>query len=182
MRTDIHTRIGSLTKTFTITALLMLIDQGRLRRDDPIAKLIPGVPSGAQIPLHKPVQSPPGTQFHYCNTNTVLLGLAVEQVSGQRLADYVDRNILAPVGLTHTSIPTTPTIPDPHPQGYTVTDGVGAFDSGGCIGHSGVTPGLPDNRRGLPGGTDHAGDPRRHRGSHTRPAPRSPGPHRDHHA
>ena len=252
MRTDMYIRIGSLTKTFTITALLMLIDQGRLSLDDPIAKFIPGVPSGAQIPLRylaqmqsglvtyddvpefetafladphrvftpqqlldyaldKPLQFPPGTQFDYCNTNTVLLGLVVEQVSGQRLADYVDRNILAPVGLTHTIIPATPTIPDPHPEGYTVMDGVdrittywnpswawsngnmistlddmrvwaqalssgrlistemrqerfrsalpmsptarygvGAFDSGGWIGHSGVTPGFQTVVAGLP--------------------------------
>ena len=73
--------------------------------------------------LDKPLQFPPGTRFDYCNTNTVLLGLVVEKLSGQSLADYVSEHILVPLKLTHTSTPTTSAFPDPHPQGYTVVDG-----------------------------------------------------------
>jgi D-alanyl-D-alanine carboxypeptidase len=51
MQTDSYSRIGSLTKTFTITALLQLVDQKKLGLDDPIAKYIPGVPSGDVITL-----------------------------------------------------------------------------------------------------------------------------------
>jgi len=164
MQTDFHVRIGSLTKTFTVTALLQLVDQGKLRLDDAIAKYVPGVPSGDIITLRllaqmqsglvtydavaafvdaftadpqrsftpaqllsyaldKPLQFPPGTRFDYCNTNTVLLGLVVEKLSGQSLADYVSEHILVPLKLTHTSTPTTSAFPDPHPQGYTVVDG-----------------------------------------------------------
>ena len=164
MQTDFYVRIGSLTKTFTVTALLQLADQGKLRLDDPIAKYVPGVPSGDLITLRllaqmqsglvtydgvpefeaaftadphrtftptqllsyaldKPLQFPPGTKFDYCNTNTVLLGLVVEKLSGQSLADYVSEHILVPLKLTHTSVPTTSALPDPHPQGYTVMDG-----------------------------------------------------------
>ena len=53
VQTDFHVRIGSLTKTFTVTAVLQLVDQGKLRLDDPIAKYVPGrrchhlVPSGS---------------------------------------------------------------------------------------------------------------------------------------
>lgn len=53
MRTDINTRIGSITKTFTVTAVLELADQGRLRLDDPIARYIAGVPDGARITLRE---------------------------------------------------------------------------------------------------------------------------------
>ncbi|MFG2329145.1 serine hydrolase domain-containing protein [Streptomyces sp. NPDC048604] len=46
-------RIGSETKTFTVTALLQLVDQGRVGLDDPIAKYIDGVPGGANITLRQ---------------------------------------------------------------------------------------------------------------------------------
>ncbi|MFE6336152.1 serine hydrolase domain-containing protein [Streptomyces sp. NPDC057798] len=51
MRPDLHARIGSETKTFTVTALLQLVDEGRVRLDDPIAKYIRGVPDGRRITL-----------------------------------------------------------------------------------------------------------------------------------
>ncbi|WP_418959270.1 serine hydrolase domain-containing protein [Streptomyces tritici] len=51
MTTDGYVRIGSETKTFTVTALLQLVDQGRVGLDDPIAKYVAGVPNGARITL-----------------------------------------------------------------------------------------------------------------------------------
>src|SRR5215208_6199404 len=56
MQTDFYSRIGSVTKTFTVTALLQLVDQGKLKLDDPISKYIPGVPSGDQITLREMAQ------------------------------------------------------------------------------------------------------------------------------
>ena len=38
MSVDDHTRIGSVTKTFTGTAVLQLVDQGRIRLGDPISR------------------------------------------------------------------------------------------------------------------------------------------------
>ncbi|HJT91736.1 MAG TPA: serine hydrolase domain-containing protein [Mycobacterium sp.] len=63
---------------------------------------------------------PPGEGFLYCNTNYILLGLVVEKLSGQPLHDYVRDHILAPLGMSHTSFPTTNAFPEPHAQGYTV--------------------------------------------------------------
>jgi D-alanyl-D-alanine carboxypeptidase len=164
MQTDFYSRIGSVTKTFTVTALLQLVDQGKLSLDDPISKYVPGVPTGDQITLRelaqmqsglttyddvaafaesyladphqsftptqlvafaldKPLQFPPGSQFQYCNTNTVLLGLVVEKQSGQRLPDYISEHILTPLNMTHTSFPTTAAWPEPHAQGYTSVTG-----------------------------------------------------------
>jgi D-alanyl-D-alanine carboxypeptidase len=52
---------------------------------------------------------PPGQRFQYSNTNTVLLGLMVEKLSGQSLADYVCDHILIPPGLGATNfLPITP--------------------------------------------------------------------------
>jgi D-alanyl-D-alanine carboxypeptidase len=164
MQTDFYSRIGSVTKTFTVTAVLQLVDQGKLALNDPITKYIAGVPSGDKITLRelaqmqsglitfddveqfvnsvladphqsftpaqllgyaqdKSLQFPPGTQYQYSNTNTVLLGLVVEKQSGQSLPDYIREHILAPLKLTHTSFPTTAAFPDPHPQGYTAPQG-----------------------------------------------------------
>ncbi|MGE7389847.1 serine hydrolase domain-containing protein [Streptomyces sp. NPDC004126] len=53
MRTDFYTRIGSQTKTFTVTALLRLVDQGKAGLDDPIAKYVSGVPNGDRITLRE---------------------------------------------------------------------------------------------------------------------------------
>ncbi|MFD9485908.1 serine hydrolase domain-containing protein [Streptomyces sp. NPDC059991] len=51
MSTDFFTRIGSETKTFTVTALLKLVDDHRVRLDDPISTYIRGVPNGRRITL-----------------------------------------------------------------------------------------------------------------------------------
>jgi D-alanyl-D-alanine carboxypeptidase len=161
MKTDFYHRIGSVTKTFTVTAVLQLADQGKLGLDDPIAEYIDGVPLGDRITLRQlarmqsglfsysaspefqqamfadprraftprellnyalaqPNQFPPGEGFEYCNTNTILLGLVVQKVSGEPLHSYIHDQILAPLGMSHTSFPTTNAFPEPHAQGYTV--------------------------------------------------------------
>ncbi len=51
MTTDLFTRIGSETKTFTVTALLKLVDDRRIGLDDPISAYIDGVPNGDRITL-----------------------------------------------------------------------------------------------------------------------------------
>jgi D-alanyl-D-alanine carboxypeptidase len=53
MTTGLHMRIGSETKTFTITALLQLVDQGKIRLDDPIGNYVAGVPDGDAITLRE---------------------------------------------------------------------------------------------------------------------------------
>ncbi|MFE1953222.1 serine hydrolase domain-containing protein [Streptomyces sp. NPDC059524] len=51
MAADSLVRIGSETKTFTVTALLELVDEGRVRLDDPISTYVRGVPDGRRITL-----------------------------------------------------------------------------------------------------------------------------------
>ncbi|MEV4939195.1 serine hydrolase domain-containing protein [Streptomyces zaomyceticus] len=53
MRTDGYVRIGSETKTFTVTALLKLVDDGRIGLDDPISRYVHGVPKGDRITLRQ---------------------------------------------------------------------------------------------------------------------------------
>ncbi len=45
---------------------------------------------------------PPGSQFAYSNSNYVLLGLIVEQVSGQPFPRFLAENIFEPCGMTNT--------------------------------------------------------------------------------
>lgn len=51
MTTDVHLRIGSVTKAFTGTMLLQLVEEGRLSLDDPIDAHVAGVPNGDRITL-----------------------------------------------------------------------------------------------------------------------------------
>ena len=157
MTTDLYMRIGSTTKTFTVTAILMLVDQGKIGLDDPVDRYVKGVPGGNQITLrqlaamrsglydysedtklqmmensgrqwtprelleialrHPPV-FPPGSKFDYNNTNTVLLGQVVENVSGESIGSFIEKTILKPEGLTHTVYPVGAEFPSPHAHGY----------------------------------------------------------------
>ena len=49
-----------------------------------------------------PPTAPPGTAFGYSKSNYVLLGLIVEQVSGESLHAYYRKHIFEPAGMTHT--------------------------------------------------------------------------------
>ncbi|MEU1288879.1 serine hydrolase domain-containing protein [Kitasatospora sp. NPDC005856] len=160
MSPDMYVRLGSVTKTFTTTAVLRLADQGRLDLDDPVSTYVPDVPGGDGITLRQlgemrsglsdyaqdadfrqavvddpnrpytpeellayafrhPADFPPGTRFGYSNTNTILLGLVVEKVSGRPVGDFLKAQVFTPAGLHRTVFPTDATFPDPHPRGYT---------------------------------------------------------------
>lgn len=68
---------------------------------------------------HPPVFTPPGSQFDYSNTNFVLLGVIIEQVTGQPLAQVLQQRIFTPLGLKNTSWPTTSAMPVPYASGVT---------------------------------------------------------------
>jgi D-alanyl-D-alanine carboxypeptidase len=58
-------------------------------------------------------------RFSYSNTNYVLLGLVVEQVTGRSYATEAERRIIAPLGLTGTSFPgSRVSLPSPHGRAY----------------------------------------------------------------
>jgi len=160
MATDMYMRIGSSTKSFVATAILMLADRGKVSLDDTIEKYIQGVPNGDKITIRQlaamrsglfnyaeetnpkmpkepfrqwtprelveisiahPPLFPPGSAFDYSNTNTVLLGLVVEAVSGKSLKSFIEENILKPTGMSRTVVPVGAEIPSPHAHGYLAT-------------------------------------------------------------
>ncbi|MGW0910707.1 serine hydrolase domain-containing protein [Streptomyces sp. NPDC002784] len=59
-------------------------------------------------------------RFAYSNTNYVLLGLVVQQVTGRSYAAEAQRRLIAPLRLTGTSFPGSRTsLPSPHGRAYT---------------------------------------------------------------
>lgn len=150
-------RIGSVTKTFTVTRIYQLAEDGRLSLSDPISKYVPGLRNGdatlrqlanmtsgifnytenrrfttrlfrdpgrryndrqlVAAGNRRPYFAP-GRGWHYSNTNTVLLGMVVEIVTGNSLGSEIRRHILAPLGLRRTAYPNTPAMPSPFHRGY----------------------------------------------------------------
>jgi len=53
MAANLYMRIGSETKTFTVTAVLQLVDKRKVRLSDPIGKYVAGVPGGNRISLRE---------------------------------------------------------------------------------------------------------------------------------
>lgn len=161
MNPSLHFRIGSITKTFTGTVILQLVDEGKLRLDDPIARYEPQVPNGAHITIREllnirsglynysedpgfeqtlsnhpntvwtpqelvaigfkhPAYFAPGKDFHYSNTNTILLGMVIEHITGHTAVSEFQRRIFTPLGMNNTSMPpqTSSAMPVPYSQGY----------------------------------------------------------------
>jgi D-alanyl-D-alanine carboxypeptidase len=53
MSPGLYMRIGSETKTFTATAVLQLVGEGKVGLEDPISKYVKGVPNGANITVRE---------------------------------------------------------------------------------------------------------------------------------
>ncbi|MER6417453.1 serine hydrolase domain-containing protein [Streptomyces sp. NPDC001137] len=84
--------------------------------------LVPLPPRQAvRIALTHPPADP--GRYSYSNTNYVLLGMVIQQVTGHSYATEAERRIIAPLGLTGTSFPGSRTsLPSPHGRAY-ATDG-----------------------------------------------------------
>ncbi|MET9698977.1 serine hydrolase domain-containing protein [Streptomyces sp. NPDC006529] len=83
-------RIGSETKTFTVTALLRLVDRGKAGLDDVIGRYVKGVPNGDRITLRELAGMRSGL-FNYSEDddfNRVLDTEPREPLAPQQLLDY----------------------------------------------------------------------------------------------
>ncbi|WP_207835986.1 serine hydrolase domain-containing protein [Williamsia soli] len=83
------------------------------------------------IAFSHPPNSAPDQVFDYSNTNIVLLGVVIEQLTGMSASEAFAQRIFEPLGLTHTHLPAPDdsSIPDTHPQGYQFGTNVETIDS-----------------------------------------------------
>ncbi|MDX6626057.1 MAG: D-alanyl-D-alanine carboxypeptidase [Solirubrobacterales bacterium] len=72
-----------------------------------------------ELGLALPTLFPPGSSWSYSNTNTILLGMVIQQVTGQPLAAALKQRVFAPLGLRGTSLPSFRPLPKPYASGYT---------------------------------------------------------------
>jgi len=145
-------RIGSITKSFTATAILILKDKGLISLDDKVSKYIDiddklledttiqdlmNMSSGfrgyinddplddgfmmkhlvytpkeylsplelVQHGLKLTHEKEKVLPFHYSNTNYILLGMIIENVTGKRYEDFIRDEIIKPLKLDSTIVP-----------------------------------------------------------------------------
>jgi D-alanyl-D-alanine carboxypeptidase len=133
---DMRYSIGSISKQFTASAILMLQEEGKLTLDDPVGKYIPALTRGDEVTIReilshtsgyqdywpedyvmtpmlkaetaqqiidawakKPLDFDPGTKWQYSNTNFVIAGRIVEQITGRPLMDFLAERIFRPLGM-----------------------------------------------------------------------------------
>ena len=138
--TEYH--IGSITKTFTATLIMQLVEEGALSLDTRLAEFYPEIPNADAITIehllrhrsglynltidtawrarqsqylsHEEMlerfrayepQFEPDSQFQYSNTNYVLLGYIVEDLTNQSYARALEERIAKPLSLDHTHFP-----------------------------------------------------------------------------
>ncbi len=145
-------QIGSITKTFTITVLLLLAEEGKLSLDDKLSKYYPAIPNASLITLRDlasmrtgiadyadmtefetaltanpskhwdpqdlvdiallhPSAFTPESDCKYSNTNTIILGMIIESVTGHQISAEVKTRILDPLHMTNTSFMTDEHMP-----------------------------------------------------------------------
>ncbi|MFA5403708.1 MAG: serine hydrolase domain-containing protein [Ignavibacteria bacterium] len=70
------------------------------------------------IAFRHPVNFPPGTNYEYCNTNIVLLGLLMEKVTGKPASQVIEEKVIRPLNLMNTYWPNTIYLLTPYCHGY----------------------------------------------------------------
>lgn len=132
-------RIGSITKIFTATMIMQLVEEGKLKPDTKLQAFFPDLPNAERITidmmlrhrsgLHnftddevfwKTMTQPktraqvlagykamkpdfePGAQHTYSNTNYVLLGYIIEDITGKSYQKNLEERITGPLRLKNT--------------------------------------------------------------------------------
>jgi len=100
-------RLGSVTKTFTATILMQLVEAGKIDLDDPIDKYgihirSPGVIKLKHI-LNHTSEGFPGHRFKYNGDRFATLGTPIRKVMGKPFRETLIKNIIKPLGLSHTA-------------------------------------------------------------------------------
>ncbi|NNL64707.1 MAG: beta-lactamase family protein [Myxococcales bacterium] len=122
---DTRFQVASLSKSVTATAILALVEEGRLELDAPVGRYLSRwqLPAGpwdpADVTLRRvlshtaglSVNAAPGTGYAYSGGGYTLLQLLIEEVTGERFADAMQRRVLAPLGMRAASFDPEPDDP-----------------------------------------------------------------------
>jgi len=156
---------GSLAKQFDATAVMMLVEEGKISLDDSVRKYFPSAPrswepvkienllshtsglgdysslelTGRGAPfdfnvdlterellerLYKlPIVFAPDTDWAYCNTNYMLLGMIIEKASGELWQQFLEKRIFNPLGMTSTRATDLRAIIPNRASGYVMENG-----------------------------------------------------------
>ncbi len=132
--------LGSITKQFVATAVMMLVEQdGKVSLDTPVGQYVPNLPDAwSQVAVRHllthtsgikeevweygfiefdrheydqyevlktsfgPLESAPGERWAYRNVGYRLLGMLIEEVSGDSVWDFFEHRIFRPIGMNAT--------------------------------------------------------------------------------
>ena len=175
---------GSIGKQFAATAVMMLVEEGKMSLDDSITKYFPHAPvtwqnikvrnllshtsglaeytsdentgPGGHINLRQdytedqlvkiiqsfPLDFQPGEKWAYRNTNYLLLGVVIHQVTGEFYGDFLQAQIFKPLGMASTQIMSEADIVPNRAAGYELVKGK-------LKNQSWVSPALTQRRMGL---------------------------------
>ncbi|HTG43052.1 MAG TPA: serine hydrolase domain-containing protein [Verrucomicrobiae bacterium] len=153
-------QLASITKTFTATAIMQLVEDRKIRLSDRITRRLAGLPktwsevkishllthtSGIKsytqlsaiadhpereftademiaLVADLPLEFRPGERYDYSNTGYYLLGLLIENISGQSYGDFLNTRIFTPAGMARTRVNSSDFIPG-RATGYVLGDG-----------------------------------------------------------
>ncbi len=154
-------RIASITKSFVVTIILELADEGYLdlgqtidtwfseteipnahaitvrelcnmtsgifnySDDETFRKIYTEDPNKVWVPCElvklavaHPSYFPPGTGWHYSNTNTIIIGMIIEKITGKTVEEEIKTRVIDRLNLTNTYYPQCTNIEGVHSRGY----------------------------------------------------------------
>jgi CubicO group peptidase (beta-lactamase class C family) len=133
-------RLASVTKSFTSLAVLQLVEQGRLRLEDPLSPYVPDFVGGDKITIHHllshtaglpdfmsfdeakrlPRDSAPGERLNYSNIGYIALGRVIAKVTGKTYETYLREAIWSPLGMNETGVDHRQPIEKGRAAGYVI--------------------------------------------------------------
>jgi CubicO group peptidase (beta-lactamase class C family) len=129
-----------------VTVRMLLNHTSGLRSYRPYFKLASNRTEAVELLYQEPLLRAPGTLAVYSDLNAMLLGLLVEQVAGEPLDQFAQREVFQPIQMDHTRYALPREVRDlavptgrwrGHPVGGVVND-QNAVVLGGVAGHAGI--------------------------------------------
>ena len=131
--------LASLTKTFASTILMQLVQEGKIKLDDPVSKYGITLESNGVIRVRHlfshTSEGNPGEQYRYNGNRFAELDKVIEKATGKSFAELLIANILEPLGMNDTApnVPKMVNTKSPNTAGQTAEAEVKAAPLGGAM-------------------------------------------------